>query len=159
MGDKSFNENDEYQIAIRRTFVPREGFSLVAFDYSQMEVRVFLSYLNNDSVNEMLKQDDVDFHAEAAKLAFKVTEESADFAEKRQLAKNITFGTIYGIGTKRLALQLQTSQPDAALYKKKYFEGLQGSKEFFDSVMTTVADRGWIKNRYGRVYKLSLIHI
>ena len=154
MGDKSFNENDEYQIAIRRTFVPREGFSLVAFDYSQMEVRVFLSYLNNDSVNEMLKQDDVDFHAEAAKLAFKVTEESADFAEKRQLAKNITFGTIYGIGTKRLALQLQTSQPDAALYKKKYFEGLQGSKEFFDSVMTTVADRGWIKNRYGRVYKI-----
>ena len=154
MGDKSFNEQDEHQIAIRRTFVPREGFSLVAFDYSQMEVRVFLDYLDNETVNAMLQKDDVDFHAEAAKLAFHVTEDSKDFAEKRQLAKNITFGTIYGIGTKRLALQLQTSQPEAADYKKKYFAGLEGSKEFFDSVMTTVVDRGWIKNRYGRVYKI-----
>ena len=154
MGDKSFNEQDEHQIAIRRTFVPREGYTLVAFDYSQMEVRVFLSYLHNEEINAMLEKDDVDFHAEAAKLAFQVTEDSSDFAEKRQLAKNITFGTIYGIGTKRLALQLQSNQYEASEYKKKYFAGLKGSKPFFDDVMSTVADRGWIKNKYGRMYKI-----
>jgi len=154
MGDKNFDAGDEYQIAIRRIFVPREGFSLVAFDYSQMEVRVFLHYLHNDEIDEMLKKDDVDFHGEAAKLAFGVSEDSYDFAEKRQLAKNITFGTIYGIGTKRLALQLQTNQYEAAQYKKRYFAGLKGSKDFFDKVMATVAERGWVKNRYGRVYKI-----
>ena len=62
MGDKNFDEDDEYQIAIRRIFIPRDGFSLVAFDYSQMEVRVFLHYLHNEKIDEMLKQDDVDFH-------------------------------------------------------------------------------------------------
>jgi DNA polymerase-1 len=154
MGDKSFNESDEYQIAIRRTFVPREEYTLVAFDYSQMEVRVFLSYLNNAEIDSLLEKNDVDFHAEAAKLAFNVTEDSPDFSEKRQLAKNITFGTIYGIGTKRLALQLQSNQYEAAQYKKKYFAGLKGSKDFFDTVMSTVADRGWIRNRYGRIYKI-----
>ena len=154
MGDKSFAEDDEHQIAIRRIFIPRDGYKLVAFDYSQMEVRVFLSYLKNAEINDMLKQDDVDFHAEAAKLAFQVTEDSPDFAEKRQLAKNITFGTIYGIGTKRLALQLQSNTYEAAQYKKKYFEGLKGSKDFFTSVMEAVEDRGWIKNRYGRIYKI-----
>ena len=70
------------------------------------------------------------------------------------MAKAITFGTIYGIGSKRLALQLGTSAKQALEYKQKYFEGLKGSKDFFDSVVQAVTIRGWIKNRYGRIYRI-----
>ena len=45
IGDESFDENDPKEISIRRLFVPREKHMLVSFDYSQMEVRVFLNYL------------------------------------------------------------------------------------------------------------------
>ena len=70
------------------------------------------------------------------------------------MAKAITFGTIYGIGNKKLAIQLGTSPKEAGQYKKRYFDGLKGSKTFFDSVVQTVEPRGWIKNRYGRIYKI-----
>ena len=39
-------------------------------------------------------------------------------------------------------------------YKGQYFKGLPGSKEFFASVIRAVEDRGWIKNRYGRLYQI-----
>ena len=152
VGDEYYNEEDENQVAIRRLFIPRPEYSLVSFDYSQMEVRVVLSYLRNDEVDALLHNKDVDFHGEAAKIAFKVTEEDESFKFYRQMAKNITFGVIYGIGKAKLANQLNVSETDAMKYKKQYFEGMKGSRKFFNSVMNTVQERGWIKNRYGRVY-------
>ena len=80
----------------------------MSFDYSQMEVRVFLSYLQNDSMQELLNRTDVDFHGEAAKIAFELDEDDPQFKYYRQMAKGITFGIIYGIGNQRLAQQLQT---------------------------------------------------
>ena len=154
IGDESYSEEDEAQIAIRRIFQPRPDTYLVSFDYSQMEVRVFLSYFENEEIKELLRQEDVDFHGEAAKLAFGVQDEDDDFKFYRQMAKAITFGTIYGIGNKKLAVQLGTTPQEAGKYKKRYFAGLKGSKEFFDTVVKTVEQRGWIKNRYGRIYRI-----
>jgi len=154
IGDESFNPSDDTQIAIRRMFTPRPDRYLVSFDYSQMEVRVFLSYLQNDDITAMLAQDNVDFHGEAAKLAFNVVESDDTFKFYRQMAKAITFGVIYGIGNKKLAIQLGTTPKQAGQYKRQYFAGLKGSKEFFDKVVQTVETRGWIKNRYGRVYHI-----
>tara|TARA_R110002020_G_scaffold2594_2_gene12353 strand:+ start:3566 stop:5584 length:2019 start_codon:yes stop_codon:yes gene_type:complete len=152
IGDESFDDSDKNQLAIRRLFVPRKNHTLVSFDYSQMEVRVFLSYFRNDTIDELLNRDDVDFHGEAAKLAFNVSEDEKDFKFYRQLAKAITFGTIYGIGNKKLSEQLGTTPKEAGAYKKRYFQGLEGSKDFFDKATEKVALRGWIKNRYGRRY-------
>jgi len=154
IGDESFDEENESQIAIRRLFIPRKDYALIAFDYSQMEVRVFLSYFQNDEIKQLLARSDIDFHGEAAKLAFNVEANDKEFKFYRQMAKAITFGTIYGIGSNKLALQLGTSAKQALAYKRKYFAGLKGSKEFFDSVVQAVTVRGWIKNRYGRVYKI-----
>ena len=154
MGDESFDEQSGKQIAMRRLFIPREDYTLIGFDYSQMEVRVFLSYFRNETIDTLLNKNDVDFHGEAGKLAFNTTEEADDYKFYRQMAKAITFGTIYGIGRNKLALQLGTTPYEAGQYKKRYFDGLEGSKEFFDKVVETVEDRGWIRNRYGRVYQI-----
>ena len=154
VGDEYFDENDSNQISIRRLFVARPEHTLVSFDYSQMEVRVFMSYFRNDVIDALLNKNDVDFHGEAAKLAFNVTEEDEQFKYYRQMAKGITFGTIYGMGAKNLAHQLSTTVKEASLYKKKYFEGLKGSRDFFDHVVRIVVKRGWIKNRYGRRYQI-----
>ncbi len=155
IGDESYDDRDKRQIAIRRLFIPRPNYSLIGFDYSQMEVRVFLSYFRNEVIDDLLNKNDVDFHGEAAKLAFNVQESDSQYKFYRQMAKAITFGTIYGIGNKKLAEQLNTTPQEAGQYKKRYFEGLQGSKEFFDKVVQTVESRGWIKNRYGRRYEIN----
>ena len=154
VGDESYTEADPHQLSIRRLFTARPGYTLVAFDYSQMEVRVFLSYLKNDEVDNMLQQGDTDFHGEAAKRAFDLTGTEDTFKFYRQMAKNITFGVIYGIGKTKLAKQLNVTEKEAVKYKGQYFKGLPGSKEFFASVIRAVEDRGWIKNRYGRLYQI-----
>tara|TARA_Y100000816_G_C26089626_1_gene575606 strand:- start:706 stop:2196 length:1491 start_codon:yes stop_codon:yes gene_type:complete len=154
VGNESFDKSQEGQIAIRNIFVPREDYSLISFDYSQMEVRVFLSYLQNEEVNQMLTKSNVDFHGEAAKLAFNVTEDDDTFKMFRQTAKSITFGTIYGIGNQKLGIQLGVPSQEAADYKKRYFDGIKGSREFFNAVVRKVELLGQIKNKYGRVYKI-----
>ena len=159
IGDESFNDDDKNQIAIRRLFVPTPGYSLISFDYSQMEVRVFLSYISatfkNEVIDSLLKKNDVDFHGEAAKLAFHVQESDSQYKFYRQMAKAITFGTIYGIGNTKLAQQLGTTPREAGEYKRQYFDGMKGSKDFFDAVVETVEERGWIQNMYKRRYKIN----
>jgi len=155
IGDESFDDTDKDQIAIRRLFVPRPNYTLVGFDYQQMEVRVFMSYFRNETIDAILTKDDVDFHGEAAKLAFNVKEDDDQYKFYRQMAKAITFGTIYGIGNKKLSQQLGTTPREAGKYKRQYFEGMKGSKDFFDKVVETVERRGWIKNRYGRHYLIN----
>ena len=155
IGDESYDHSDDKQLAIRRLFVPRQNFTLVGFDYQQMEVRVFMSYFRNETIDAILNKEDVDFHSEAAKLAFDVDESSPRFKEFRQYAKAITFGTIYGIGNKKLAQQLGTTPREAGKFKKQYFEGMEGSKDFFDKVVRKVELRGMVKNRYGRQYKIN----
>ena len=154
IGDESYDESDDAQISIRRLFIPRDGYTLVSFDYSQMEVRVFLSYLQNETIKELLERNDVDFHGETAKIAFDLDEDHSEYKFYRQMAKSITFGIIYGIGSQKLSQQLRTSQKEAAAYKKRYLDSIQGSREFIKGVMAAVEQRGWIKNKYGRVYKI-----
>ena len=154
VGDESFDESDVDQVAVRRLFIPRPGYTLVSFDYSQMEVRIFLSYLHNTEIDELLNRDDVDFHSESAKIAFDIKEEHAEFKFYRQMAKNITFGILYGLGNKRLAQQLSTTTDQAKAYKQQYFNNIHGSRSFINRVISTVESRGWIKNRYGRIYRI-----
>ena len=154
IGDESYDEDDSEQISIRRLFIPRQNYTLVSFDYSQMEVRVFLSYLQNDAIQELLHRNDVDFHGETAKIAFDLDETHPEYKFYRQMAKSITFGIIYGIGSQKLSQQLRTTQGEAFQYKKKYLDSIEGSREFIKGVMSAVEQRGWIKNKYGRVYKI-----
>ena len=154
IGDESFDPNNDDLISIRHLFVPRKGYRLVGFDYQQMEVRVFMSYFRNKIIDEILNKDDVDFHSEAAKLAFGVDESHERFKEFRQYAKAVTFGTIYGIGNKKLAQQLSTTPEEAGKFKKQYFQGMKGSKEWFDKVVATAGRGDNLMNRYGRVYSI-----
>ena len=156
IGDESYDDTDESQVAVRRLLVPRDNYTLVSFDYSQMEVRVFLSYLKNEEIENLLIRNDVDFHGETAKIAFNMEEDDDEFKFYRQMAKNITFGIIYGIGSQKLSQQLRTSQKDAASYKKKYLDSIEGSRTFIKGVMEAVERSCWIKNRFGRVYKIPM---
>ena len=153
-GDEMFDDSNKTVISIRRLFVPRKGFKLISFDYSQMEVRVFLSYLRNPEIEEQMRVEGFDFHSHAAKLAFKINDDHPDFKFYRQMAKAITFGVIYGIGNKRLAIQLGCPEDEAKTYKKQYFEGISGSRKFINSVMDRAQERGYVFNRFGRRYAI-----
>lgn len=154
LGTEYYDPNNPNHLAIRRLFVPREGCKLLSIDFSQMEIRVFLSYLNNDEVRALLNRQDVDFHGETAKVAFGVDEEHPEWKYYRQLAKGISFGLIYGIGNERLGESLNTTKQAAKQYKESYLDQMTGSREFIKGVQKAVETRGYVKNKYGRMYQL-----
>lgn len=147
-----FDENDESMIFVKRLFVPRPGHAIVRFDYSQMEVRVFLSYLQNEEISDLLRQSEFDFHNYVAKTAFGVLETGKNFKFYRQMSKSITFGLIYGIGLNSLSGQLNTSVEEAKKYRNSYFNNIKGSRQFINKVIDKVRLSGNIHNRYGRIY-------
>jgi DNA polymerase-1 len=150
-GDKS---DDSTQVTARRIVIPRQDYNMVSFDYSQMEVRMFLVYVGQPEMLSLMKQGGIDFHSETAKIAFQVTEDHPEWDFYRQAAKNITFGVIYGIGKNKLAHEMGVTPIEAFRYKKQYFENMKGSREFFNRVVNTIQTRGWVRNKYGRIYKI-----
>ena len=171
LSDEDFDESNDNQIHARRNFIVRDGFRMVGFDYSQMEVRVFLSYLNTEKAIELLHSDATDFHGEGAKVAFHVEESHESWAFYRQAAKTLTFGIIYGQGLLKIATQLgfirefrasglsffeaeKQGKAKAKQYRDEYFANMDGARTFLNQVGQTIRNRGWVKNRYGRVYRV-----
>ena len=154
LGEDFYEEGNTDILSLRRVFVARPEHTLVSFDYAQMEIRVFLTYLMNKDLNNMMTEGGFDFHSHAAKTAFKISDDHPEFKFYRQMAKAITFGLIYGIGLDRLATQLGTSSEQAKQYRDSYFSVLPGAKSFMYRVWETAKKRGSVYNRFGRVYTI-----
>lgn len=104
-------EEAEYpHLEVRRCFIPRSpNHSLLFADYAQMELRVFAEYADEKFMLQALA-DGKDIHAETARKVFpNFPDEKTDpklYGYFRQLAKQISFGILYGMGKNKLAVQL-----------------------------------------------------
>ena len=58
----SFSDQD-YEVSVRRLFIPQEGYRLYFLDYSQMEMRVFSDYVQDEGMIELLESATFDFHS------------------------------------------------------------------------------------------------
>ena len=159
-----YEEADDRMVAARRALIPREGYELVAIDYSQMEMLVFLCYVNNKRllkrvVDSYERGEPFDFHNIVAEEVWgpRLLEdgtENPDFKLYRRWAKAINFGLIFGIGDKKLGVQLGVSTEEARAYKNQYFDRIEGSREFINRVVTTLESRGYVNNYFGRRYTI-----
>ena len=87
--------------AIREGFVASPGYKLVGIDYSQIELRLLAHYSKDPALLEAFREDK-DIHLQTAIKIF--GEEQAK--EKRNVAKSINFGLLYGMGSRKLGEQL-----------------------------------------------------
>ena len=120
---------------IRGAFIPRQGWHLVAADYSQIELRI-LAHCSQDEILIQAFQDDEDIHARTACEVFQVSPAELS-GELRRQAKAINFGIIYGMSAFGLSRQLEISQKMAKTYIAHYFARYPGVKQFMDQ---TIAD-------------------
>ena len=96
---------------IRSAFVPgEEGWTLVAADYSQIELRVLAHYTADERLCEAFQRDE-DIHARVAGQVNNVPLEQVTEDMRRQ-AKVVNFGTIYGQGAVGLSRQLGIDRRD-----------------------------------------------
>jgi len=133
---------------VRQAFIAAPGHSLVAADYSQIELRI-MAHLSGDSSLLQAFADDRDVHQATAAEVF-ATPLSEVSADQRRSAKAINFGLMYGMSAFGLARQLGIGRGDAQKYMDLYFERYPGVKRFMEETRRQAREKGFVETVFGR---------
>jgi DNA polymerase-1 len=140
---------DEWGIRIQSGFVAFTPDSvLLSADYSQIELRV-LAHLSSDENLISSFLDNFDIHERTAMEVFNLKKEEVT-KEKRNLAKAINFGIIYGISPYGLSKQIGTSKEEAADYIDKYFKKYPKVYEYINAAVEEAKKTGEARTILGR---------
>lgn len=141
---------------IRSAFIPKNGWLLLAADYSQIELRILAHYSRDEILLEAFNNDE-DIHARTASEIFNIFPEMMS-SELRRQAKIINFGIIYGMSPYRLSNELGISRKMAETYIKNYFARYKGVKKFIDQTIATAKKTGQTSTLLGRIRLLPEIN-
>lgn len=114
---------------IREAFVARDGYKLVGIDYSQIELRLLAHFSQDPTLLEAFRSGE-DIHYQTAVTLFGEDEAK----EKRNIAKTINFGLIYGMGARKLGETLKIPTKEAKGYIDSYFEKFSTVTEYLQSI-------------------------
>jgi DNA polymerase-1 len=133
---------------IRQAFIAAPGHSLIAADYSQIELRI-MAHLSADQSLLRAFAEDRDVHQATAADVFGVPLEQVD-ADQRRSAKAINFGLMYGMSAFGLARQLGIGRGEAQKYMDLYFERYPGVRRYMEETRRQARELGYVETVFGR---------
>lgn len=133
---------------VKNVFVAEKGFSLVSFDYSQIELRVVAHIAKDKSMLKAFKQGE-DIHTHTASKVFGVKEEAVT-PEQRRMAKVFNFGILYGLSAHGLSESLHISRQEAQEFIDSYFERFEGVRRYIERTRKQVVKQGYLQTIFGR---------
>ncbi|MGP1947140.1 MAG: DNA polymerase I [Arsenophonus sp. NC-PG7-MAG3] len=133
---------------IRQAFIAREGYKIVAADYSQIELRI-MAHLSQDKglLDAFAKEQDI--HRATAAEVFNILLTDVN-SEQRRSAKAINFGLIYGMSAFGLSCKLGITCGQAQNYMNRYFERYPGVLSYMERTRKKAAQQGYIETLAGR---------
>jgi DNA polymerase-1 len=133
---------------IRNGFVAAKGHKIVAFDYSQIELRVVAILSGDTHMTEIFRRRE-DIHAGVASRVFGVPLDKVD-PEMRRKSKVINFGIIYGMGVTALRKNLGGTREEAQAFYDSYFEQFSGVKDYLENVKKFAMKHTYTETLFGR---------
>lgn len=133
---------------IREAFVAEEGKTLVALDYSQIELRILAHIADIEALKQAFR-DGQDIHAMTASEMFDVPMDQMT-PDIRRRAKAINFGVIYGISGFGLARNLRIPRSEAQGFIDRYFERFPGIRTYMDDTKAFAKEHGYVQTLFGR---------
>ena len=127
---------------IRKGFIADDGKFLLSADYSQIELRVFAHYSDDPVLFEAFQKGE-DVHTRTAAEVFGINPKMVS-PEMRRMAKTINFGIIYGMGSVKLAKELEISRKVAEGYLEHYYERYKGVKSFKETIISEARQSGYV---------------
>ncbi len=134
--------------AIRHAFTASKGYTLLAFDYSQIELRL-AALLSGDEKLCTIFRSGRDVHTEVASAVFGVAPEAVD-REMRRRAKVINFGILYGMGVNALKAQLGSTTAEAHQFYDDYFTTFKRLAEYLEETRGFARKNGYTETLFGR---------
>jgi DNA polymerase I-like protein with 3'-5' exonuclease and polymerase domains/5'-3' exonuclease len=140
----------EEGLAIRKAFTASPGYSLVAIDYSQIELRIAAILSEDKNLIEIFKKGE-DVHHGVAMRVFGVKSDEVTPAMRRK-AKVINFGILYGMGVNALKQNLgeDTSRDEAQAFLNAYFQTFTRLAEYLEDTKTSARTFGYTETLFGR---------
>jgi DNA polymerase-1 len=184
---QNFPRNSDETYNFRKSFIADPGYSLVGGDYSQIELRIMAhmsqcqammdEYRKDYELQQaIMRGDDIKAMLKAGLFTKSdIHQKTADACRcSRQLAKNINFGLLYGMGAEKLALVLTEANWDACVEKGRTWDPAcdvvtkELAKEFIDlffgmypeirhyqkAVGEYAKRNGNVRTRYGQLRRL-----
>jgi len=134
---------------IREAFVPANAdFTLMAADYSQIELRIIAALSEDENMINAFKQKQ-DIHAATAAKVFGVDLDSVD-REMRSKAKAVNFGIIYGQSAFGLSEQLNIPRGEAKEIIDNYFFQYPTIKNYMSKYIGFAKENGYVETIFGR---------
>lgn len=136
--------------AIRQAFVASKGYTLVAIDYSQIELRIAAILSEDAGMIEIFKEGQ-DVHAGVAARVFGVPASEVT-SNMRRDAKVINFGILYGMGVNALRQNLgaDTTRAEAQEFLNAYFNTFTRLAEYLEDTKTEARQKGYTETLFGR---------
>ncbi|MGA1226349.1 MAG: DNA polymerase I [Tamlana sp.] len=134
---------------VRKAFIPRnEDYTLLAADYSQIELRIIAALSEEETMIEAFKHGE-DIHASTASKVFNVPIEEVT-REQRSNAKTVNFGIIYGVSAFGLSNQTDLSRSEAKELIDTYYETYPKLKKYISKQVDFARDHGYVQTVLGR---------
>ncbi|TVZ58559.1 DNA polymerase I [Flavobacteriaceae bacterium MAR_2010_105] len=134
---------------VRKAFIPRnEDYSLLAADYSQIELRIIAALSEEETMIEAFKNGE-DIHASTASKVFNVPINDVT-REQRSNAKTVNFGIIYGVSAFGLSNQTDLSRGEAKELIDTYYTTYPKLRNFISEQVDFARDNGYVQTVLGR---------
>ena len=133
---------------IRQAFIADEGKTLLAADYSQIDLRVLAHYSQDRALTEAFISGK-DIHNQTAAEIFRA-HPSLITPQMRRVAKSINFGIVYGMSAFGLASQLNISRKEAQTFISRYFDLYSGVKKFMHDIVEQARNDGFVTTLFKR---------
>jgi len=134
---------------VRKAFVPRdENYTLLAADYSQIELRIIAALSEETTMIEAFKNGE-DIHASTASKVFNIPLEEVT-REQRSNAKTVNFGIIYGVSAFGLSNQTDLSRTEAKELIETYYKTYPKLRNYMSEQIDFARDNGYVQTVLGR---------
>lgn len=133
---------------VRNGFIAREGWQLLAVDYSQIELRIVAHMSQDEAMLDAFRAGQ-DIHAATAAAVHGIELDGVT-PEMRRHAKAINFGLIYGMSAYGLTNATDLTLAEAENFIATYFEKFPGVKKYLDGIRETAAKQGYVETLLGR---------
>ena len=138
----------ERGMKIREAFIAKKGYSLLAADYSQIELRIMASLSKDVSMLEAFNNN-LDIHSATAAKVYNVDLKDVD-RTMRSSAKAVNFGIIYGISAFGLSQNIGVSRTEAKQIIEQYFEEFPLVKKYMDMSIQIARENEFVETLFGR---------
>lgn len=160
---------DKHGKEIRSLFIPEDNCYLGAFDYKQIEYRVFTHFAQGSGAEEAQRKFREDPNTDYHQMTIDLMDWGDLGKEGRHLAKNLNFGSIYGLGAKSFATKFKQNllhnhperDPDNLLpvaqsLMNEYFYKVPFVKPTCQKIISVGEKRGYVKTLSGRRQRMPL---